>query len=200
MIDPSSNNLEAARRGDTEAAGRLVGEFHARVYAFLRRLSGSDADAVELTQRAFCRAWASLAGFAGRSSVSSWLHGIAYRTYVDWLRAERRNIALPDEWWLALPDPSRGPDLVVADADAGAAVYAAVDRLESTLRETVHLHYYQGLTLEETASALEIATSTVKYRIRQALAELQRSLAPGQSCLNGTSPSPANNRRTTESR
>ncbi len=197
MIDPSSTHLEAARRGDTEAAGRLVGEFHARIYGFLRRLSGSDADAVELTQRTFCRVWTSLPAFAGRSSVSSWMHGIAYRTYVDWLRAERRGVQVPDAWWLALPDASRGPDLVVADADDAAAAYAAVDRLEPALRETIHLHYYQGLTLDETATSLEIATSTVKYRVRQALAELQRGLAAGQPRSNGTPPSLAANRRTT---
>jgi hypothetical protein len=76
MNDPASEWMEAARRGDPDAAARLVDGFHARIYAFLRRLAGSDTNAVELTQRTFCRAWESLAGFAGRSSVSSWLHGI----------------------------------------------------------------------------------------------------------------------------
>ena len=45
------------------------------------------------------------------------------------------------------------------------------------LRETIHLHYYQGLTLQETADAMGVATSTVKYRQRQALSELQQKLA-----------------------
>lgn len=54
---------------------------------------------------------------------------------------------------------------------------ASVDRLETDLRHTVHLHYYQGLTLQETADAQGVATSTVKYRLRQALAELQKSFA-----------------------
>jgi DNA-directed RNA polymerase specialized sigma24 family protein len=49
-----------------------------------------------------------------------------------------------------------------------------VDRLETDLRESVHLHYYQGLTLQETADAMSVATSTVKYRLRQALDQLQR--------------------------
>jgi RNA polymerase sigma factor (sigma-70 family) len=51
-----------------------------------------------------------------------------------------------------------------------------VDELEPDLRHTVQLHYYQDLTLQETADAMGVATSTVKYRIRQALAELQRRL------------------------
>ncbi len=50
-----------------------------------------------------------------------------------------------------------------------------MDALETDLRDTIHLHYYQELTLQETADALGIATSTVKYRLRQALAELQKN-------------------------
>ena len=49
-----------------------------------------------------------------------------------------------------------------------------MDALDADVRATVHLHYYQGLTLQETADALGIATSTVKYRLRQALADLQK--------------------------
>lgn len=173
--------VEAARRGDEDAATRLVREFHARVFAFLRRLSGSESDAVELTQRTFCRAWGSLAGFAGKSSVSSWLHGIAYRAYVDWLRSNRRREERPESWWEGLSDPRPRPDVAVADADTAAAVYAAVDALEPGLRETVHLHYYQGLSLEETAVALDLATSTVKYRLREGLGRVQRRLAAQES-------------------
>ena len=46
--------------------------------------------------------------------------------------------------------------------------------LDAEVRDTVHLHYYQELTLQETADALGVATSTVKYRLRQALAQLQK--------------------------
>ena len=41
--------------------------------------------------------------------------------------------------------------------------------MEDGVREVVHLHYYQGLSLSETSEALGIATSTVKYRLREAL-------------------------------
>jgi DNA-directed RNA polymerase specialized sigma24 family protein len=58
-----------------------------------------------------------------------------------------------------------------------AAVYGSVEELEPDLRHTVQLHYYQNLTLQETADAMGVATSTVKYRLRQALTELQRKLA-----------------------
>ncbi len=50
------------------------------------------------------------------------------------------------------------------------------NRLASDLRVTVHLHYYQGLTLQETAAALEIATSTVKHRLRRAVNQIREEL------------------------
>jgi RNA polymerase sigma-70 factor (ECF subfamily) len=168
--------VRQAREGDAEAAAELVGLTYARVYAFLRRLAGQDADAADLTQRTYQRAWGTLGGFAGRCSFASWLHGIAWRTYVDWLRAPRRTEPVSDAWWAARPAPGPGPDVIVADADLAARAYAAVDRLEPDARVTVHLHYYQGLTLDETAAALGVATSTVKYRLRGALDALRSAL------------------------
>ena len=67
-----------------------------------------------------------------------------------------------------------GPDETAARNDLSAVTYAAVDSLDAELRDTIHLHYYQELTIQETADALSIATSTVKYRIRQALSQLQK--------------------------
>ena len=57
-----------------------------------------------------------------------------------------------------------------------AKLYRSVDNLSHDLKEIVHLHYYQELSLQETADALGVATSTVKYRLRQALSELEKNL------------------------
>lgn len=173
---PAQQLVEAARRGNRAAAGELVEAFYERVYAFLRRLAGNDADAADLTQRTFARVWESLPTFAGRSSINSWMHGIAYHVYVDWRRADRRGEPRTDEWWANCSAAEAGPDELLARADLATTVFAAVDRLDPQLREIVHLHYYQELTLQETADAQGIATSTVKYRLRQALAELQKNL------------------------
>jgi len=89
-MEPDANQLvETALRGDQAAAVELIELFYERVYAFLRRLASNDADAADLTQRTFSRVWQALPTFAGRSSVSSWMHGIAYNVYVDWRRADR---------------------------------------------------------------------------------------------------------------
>ena len=177
-MDFDANQLaEKARCGDRAAAARLIELFYERIYAFLRRLAANDADAADLTQRTFGRVWQALPTFAGRSSVSSWMHSIAYHVYVDWRRADRHTEPRSNEWWAARPTSEARPDEIVALADSAAAVYGSVEELEPDLRHTVQLHYYQNLTLQETADAVGVATSTVKYRLRQALTELERKLA-----------------------
>jgi RNA polymerase sigma-70 factor (ECF subfamily) len=177
-MESDANQLaETARCGDRAAAAKLIELFYERIYAFLRRLAANDADAADLTQRTFGRVWQALPAFAGRSSVSSWMHSIAYHVYVDWRRADRHTEPRSNEWWAARPALEARPDEIVAVADSAAAVYGSVEELEPDLRHTVQLHYYQNLTLQETAEAMGVATSTVKYRLRQALAELQRKLA-----------------------
>ena len=169
--------VERARRGQTGAAAELIELFYEKIYAFLRRLTGNEADAADLTQRTFGHVWKSLPSFAGRSSVGSWIHSIAYHGYVDWRRANHRTESRSPEWWDARVCGAPRPDEIVSRNDLGEKLFASVDKLAPELRDTVHLHYYQELTLQETADALEVATSTVKYRLRQALNELEASVA-----------------------
>lgn len=168
--------LAAAKAGDADAAEELITAYHARVFAFLRRLCGNESDAEDLTQRTFARVWTSLGSFAGRSSVSSWIHGIAHHVYLDWRRSDRRGEPQTDDWWASCPASGPGPAEIAVSADLASAAYAAVDRLDAESRSAVHLHYYQGLTLQETAEALDVSVGTVKNRLRSALEELQSRL------------------------
>jgi RNA polymerase sigma-70 factor (ECF subfamily) len=177
METDAKQMAENARQGDRTAAIQIIELLYERIYAFLRRLTANEADAADLTQRTFGRAWQALPTFAGRSSVASWIHGIAYHVYVDWRRSNHRAELRSNEWWAARAAPEATPDELAARTDLAETLYASVEKLEPDLRHTVHLHYYQNLTLQETADALGLATSTVKYRLRQAVAELQKKLA-----------------------
>jgi RNA polymerase sigma factor (sigma-70 family) len=179
-MDTMQADAQQARRilaGDRTVTAGFVDAHYPRIYAFLRRLAGSDADAADLTQTTFSRAWLALERYRGQSTLNTWLHGIAHHVWQDWLRRDHHETAVPDEWWEDCPDTAALPDERASLADLRREVYAAVDRLPDELRATVHLHHYQGLTLDETAAALAIATSTVKHRLRTALARLQRALA-----------------------
>ena len=166
------------RRGDPRSleAERWIEDHHARIYAYLRRRCGAEADAAELTQLTFTRAWAARDRFEQRSSVVSWLHGIAHHVWLDWRRKAGRFEERSDAWWEQVPEDGVSPAEALSRTDSAGVVFAAAERLEEGLRDTVHLHYYQGLSLAETGEALGVATSTVKYRLREALAQIQRAV------------------------
>jgi RNA polymerase sigma factor (sigma-70 family) len=169
MSDCSQQLCARARAGDPEAATQLVALHYQKVYAFLRRLCGNDDDAAELTQRTFSKIWAALASYEGRSSFSTWIHGVGRHVYLDWRRHADRLDPQSDEWWETCAADGPGPFETTAERDEAARLYALVGRLDEEKRDVIHLHYYQGLSLKETAEVLDIATSTVKYRLRESL-------------------------------
>jgi RNA polymerase sigma-70 factor (ECF subfamily) len=159
-----------ANKADKTAASELLELYYHDIYAYLRRLSSSNQDAEDLTQQTFLKVWSSLGSFVGRSKFSTWLYRIAYNTYIDWRRGNVDQAQCrSDQWWLECEDGNTGPLENFAEHQLVQQLYAAVDRLEEDKRQVVHLHYYQGLSLRETAKVLGIATSTVKYRLREVL-------------------------------
>jgi RNA polymerase sigma-70 factor (ECF subfamily) len=169
MIESDQLLSERACGGDPMAATELLKRHYQAIFAYLRRLCGGDEDAADLTQRAFAKAWSSLATFRGQAAFSSWLHGIARHVYLDWLRQRDGSVPRSDEWWEARASAEPDPASTAEDRDLQVQLYRWVDQLDDQKKQTVHLHYYQGLSLEDTAGALGIATSTVKYRLREAL-------------------------------
>ena len=163
-----------AKKADKEAACELLKIYYADIFAYLRRLCGSQQDAEDLTQQTFLKAWSSLGSFAGRSRFSTWLYRIAHNTYLDWLR--KNNVGTqfhPDQWWQECIDQNPGPFANLAERQLAQRLYQAVDRFDEDKKHVVHLHYYQGLSLRETAKVLNIATSTVKYRLREVFKALR---------------------------
>jgi len=177
MSDRAEQLCARAKGGDLDAASELVSQFYERIFAWFRRLTGHDADAADLTQKTFCKVWNALESFQGRSSFSTWLHGIGHHVYLDWLRQKRPTEQAGEEWWYTRAAEGPSPFEDAAERDAAILLYAAVEQLDEDARQTVHLHYYQGLSLAETAEALGITASTVKYRLRRALDSLRARVA-----------------------
>jgi RNA polymerase sigma-70 factor, ECF subfamily len=177
MSDTPERLCKAAKAGDMAAASELVTLFSSTIFAFFRRLSGNESDAEDLTQQAFVKVWSSLRSYEGRSSFSTWIHGIAHHVYVDWRRRRSVMDFRPDEWWEACVADGRSPFEEAAEREMGWQLYALVEQLDEEAKEAVHLHYYQGLSLKETAEVLNIATSTLKYRLREALNLLRAQTA-----------------------
>ena len=172
------NNLcKRARKADKDAACELLKIHYADIYSYLRRLCGSRQDAEDLTQQTFLKVWSSLDGFASRSKFSTWLYRIAYNAYVDFKRKNTSNTRdRSDRWWAECIDENPGPFANVVERQFAWHLYRAVDQLDDDKRDVVHLHYYQGLSIRETAKVLNIATSTVKYRLREVFKILRNKL------------------------
>ncbi len=169
MSDPVGKLCAQAQSGDTAAASELIALFYERIFSYFRRQCGSNEDAEDLTQKTFCKVWRSLGSYQGRSSFSTWIHGVAYHVYVDWRRRKNISDQQTDEWWETCAADAPGPFENAAEKEMAHQLYAWVNELEEDVRCVIHLHYFQGLSLNETGEALNIATSTVKYRLRNAL-------------------------------
>lgn len=169
MSDSIERLCGEAKTGNRAAASELLTLFYAKIFVYFRRLCGSDGDAEDLTQKTFLKVWLGLSTYQGRSTFSTWIHGIAHHVYVDWLRRCDRLDPQPDKWWETRVAEGPSPFDDAAERETAHQLYALVDLLDEGAKEAVHLHYYQGLSLSETAEALGIATSTVKYRLRGAL-------------------------------
>lgn len=176
-MDRDERLCERARAGDEAAAGELVELHYQKVFAYMRRRCGSDADGEDLTQRTFLKVWAALGTFRGRSSFSSWIHGIAHHVYVDWRRWRTVTDAQTDEWWERCAAEGPSPSEDAAERELAHRLCALVDQLEDETRDAIHLHYYQGLSLKETSEALSMPSSTLKYRLREALETLRSQTA-----------------------
>ena len=96
---------------------------------------------------------------------------------MDWCRRVDRLTWQPDEWWVACEADCPTPFESTSERETAHQLYAAVEQLPQEGREVIHLHFYQALTINDTAEALGIAASTVKYRLRNALDALQRRTA-----------------------
>ena len=168
MDNQIKNLCRRVKKADKNAASELLKIYYAEIYSYLRRLCGNNPDAEDLTQQTFLKVWSSINGFAGRSKFSTWLYRIAHNVYIDWQRRSSRSIQPhTDQWWQGCIDQNPGPFANAAEHQMALRLYEAVDELDEDKKHVVHLHYYQGLSLRETAKVLNIATGTVKYRLRE---------------------------------
>jgi len=173
------------KKADKDAACELLKIYYSDIFAYLRRLCGSRHDAEDLTQQTFLKVWSSLDSFAGRSKFSTWLYRIAHNTFLDWLRKNATGTqSRPDQWWQECIDNNHSPFINLAERQLAQRLYQAVDQLNEDKKHVVHLHYYQGLSIRETAKVLNIATSTVKYRLREVFKILRPKIDIEENGLN----------------
>ena len=87
--------LDGIRAGRRDACAALIHDHYRAIYRFLLHLTRGEAEAEDLTQETFATVWEKISSFAGRSSLRTWLHRIAYGKFVD----ARGLVVDPPRWW-----------------------------------------------------------------------------------------------------
>jgi RNA polymerase sigma-70 factor (ECF subfamily) len=168
--------LAALAAGDREAAERLVERTYRGVYGLLRRLSGDPDLAADLTQETYRKAWDALSGFDGRSQFSTWLHRIAYTTFLNHMRRPRLLVPLEEKHETVVPDPAPSAEEEVGKAASGDRLRRAVLALPEELRSTVAALFWGELPVKEVARLSGITPVAIRKRLKRALTLLAKTL------------------------
>jgi len=168
--------VAAATAGDRAAFDVLVRRHQRTVYGVCYRFSGDHADASDLAQDAFVRAYRGLGRFKGDAAFSTWLYRIAVNVCLS--RAAVKTPALDPIEPLELADLSGDrPDDPLRRAQDAARVKAAIARLPEKQRMTVILRVYHELPHDAIARTLGSTVGTVKANFFHALQNLRKLLA-----------------------
>jgi len=192
MAEDDPDLLARARGGDRTAFGAHVRRYQRRVYAAAIHVTGNHADAEDVAQETFVRAYRGLASFDGRADFFTWLYRIAINTALNRLRSGRRTAALADAGAAEvaqlggkpedLGSPRYAPDEQAALTQEVRTVLAAVAELSPTLRVTLLLATVEGLSHRQIADILDIPEGTVAWRVNEARRLLRERLdAKGKS-------------------
>jgi RNA polymerase sigma-70 factor (ECF subfamily) len=168
------DSIWRAQAGDVDAFELLYRENSGRIYALCLRLKAGDvADATELMQDVFIKAWRRLATFRGDSAFSSWLHRLTVNTMLENARADSRRVArvltMDDTSRLAGAARSSGVDLKMDMEDAIAS-------LPRGARLAFVLHDVEGYQHQEIAEQLSVSVGTVKAQLHRARRLLRERL------------------------
>lgn len=187
---PESDAVAVARaRGGDSEAFRLLVERHSRgVYKVAFRITGRAEDAEDVVQDTFLKAYRQLDRFEERSSFGTWLHRIAWNCAVDLLRARpKREQAEETETLEQLGASSAGtaagggtpsPERLMASAEVGDRVKAAMARLSALERAAFVMRHYEGRTIDEISRALDIRENAAKHSIFRAVRKMRVALEP----------------------
>lgn len=173
--------LDRCRSGDRAAFGELVRRHQDRIYNLCVRLLGNRAEAEDMAQATFLKAYANLAKFQPRAAFSTWLYRIAVNTCLDHQRRPFfesifRRSASGEEFVLDQPSTAPSPEKNLENRQLRSALSRALARLSPKLRAVIVLKEFEGLAYDEIAATLEISLGTVKSRLARARGELQELL------------------------
>ena len=173
MNEPADLLVRRAQAGDAVAFRELYRAHAGRVFAVCLRMAGDRAEAEELTQDVFVRAWERLRQFRGDSAFGTWLHRLAVNVVLMARRArgrrEQRVVPVPEPAAVERPAAGPGPGLSID-------LERALAKLPDGARDVFVLHDVEGYRHAEIAAMLGIAEGTSKAQLFRARRLLREAL------------------------
>lgn len=171
--------ISAVLAGDVNAYSALVKRYEKPIFNLMYRMTGSQADALDLAQDAFIKAYEQLDRFQTDRKFFPWLYTIAMNVARNLLRDKKRGAqsSYIDEWegCSGLDYPQQQEELMCARLDFS-VLHEALLQLPEDYREAIILRYREELSMEEVADALEISISGAKMRVHRGLNKLREIL------------------------
>lgn len=185
---PDDSLIQLTLQGKTRAYDELVRRHSRRLHSMIMQMVRSEADAYDIAQESFLKAYRSLRYFNGQSAFYTWLYTIAANQARNFLRKRKR------ERTFSIDNDSKGDQLeknpeltdqrIEGDPLRRARVgelrvrlKKAIDRLSPNHREVVTLCDIMGLSYPEISQILHISEGTLRSRLHYAHKELQGLLA-----------------------
>lgn len=176
--------IEQVKNGDKDAFEALVLAHQKKVYNMALRMVGNAADAADIAQEAFIRAYNAIGSFRGDCKFSVWLYRVTTNLCIDFMKQAKRRQAYStayvndedEEQEMEIPDLRFEPQSELERQELRRTVRDALLRLPEDSREILLLREIEGLSYEEIGSALSLSEGTVKSRIFRARKYLCRML------------------------
>ncbi|CAN5369343.1 RNA polymerase sigma factor RpoE [soil metagenome] len=179
--------VERSQSGDLAAFDALVTRYRGKVYAMIVNMVRNDADAWDLAQDVFLKAWKALPKFEARSSFFTWIYRITYNVTCDFVRRRKVTGSTEFDDTIRLDSVESGaptaprrvdtPSERMAGSELGSAIAAALDQLSDDHRAAIIMREIDGMKYEEIAEAMGCSTGTVMSRLFYARKRLQDLLA-----------------------
>lgn len=176
-MDLELRRLERALAdGDRAAAEELTRRTYRQIYSAILGWCRDPTEAEDLTQEAYRKAWKSLSTFQGRARFSTWLHRIAYTTFLNHRRGleRQRPLTQGEEAELVVDEP--GPAEVSRAKEREALVKTAVEALPLRFRATVLAHYWNDLSVRDLATAEGVTVVAIRKRLAKARLLIEKNL------------------------
>ncbi|HBM89979.1 MAG: RNA polymerase sigma factor [Parvibaculaceae bacterium] len=175
--------MAALADGDPKAGRALVDDHLTHVLAVARRMLGDQAEAEDVAQDTFMRAWKAAGRWEpGRAKLSTWLHRIAMNQCLDRLRKKKPEPLAPD---FDAPSDRPDPEAELYQQQLGRRIDGAIQALPERQRAAIVLSHYQHLSNQEASEILGVSVEALESLLSRGRRALKQSLRPEWSELRG---------------